>query len=134
MFQKHPVNIKAKRSRMYKSFTQFILSVQHASTTQSNNNFISHFLAFSKFSNCYIIQTLRIDFTCRIYVQWQIIVRFVVKPRIIGFKGQVIWATFFFQLVAQQCCIASCGCLLPVLSPFVQQIFMLERVDDVSTF
>ena len=29
-----------------------------ATNNDNNNNFISHFLAFSKYSNCYILQTL----------------------------------------------------------------------------
>ena len=33
-----------------------------------NNKFISHFVAFSKFSNCYVLQALRIEFTYRMDV------------------------------------------------------------------
>ena len=41
-------------------------------------------------------------------------------------KGQVIWATFF-KLVTQQCCMASCDCLLPVLLALRATNFCVEK-------
>ena len=47
----------------------------------------------------------------------------------------VIRETFFFQLVVQQCCIASCDCLLSVLPPTRTTNFHVEESrNSVSTY
>lgn len=62
---------------MYKSFAQFILSVQHVQQQTTNLFHIS--LRFQNFQIVIYLQALRKEFTYRMYAQWHLTVRFVVK-------------------------------------------------------